>query len=301
MKKIILILIILVAINTVCAVPQIPVQVYGDITPTLTEEYPMSFKIEGIEYETGVVKDSKYGYEPLVLIPVDDPATAEKEGYEHGVDVVFVYINDVKVDEQTYPASVNRIDIALTEEQLNKIKGVSEKAPPEEELPAPRRGGAGCFSRWNCTEWSPCSVEGIQTRLCKDTGTCRRPDKVEEQVCTYIPPEIPEEKIPVIKEEVPEEEFIGFEEPPEKGGRALLILLLIVVIAGGLGFVFYEWEKSRRKLMQEMAGKKIEEPSLKRLRSYIEQTQQEGYTKEQIRQALLREGWSPSIIKQVLK
>jgi hypothetical protein len=292
MRKILLILIMLVAINIAYAVPQIPKQVYGNIIPDLPANYAMSFKIGGVEYETGTAYTT-YGYDPLVLVPVDDPATPAKEGYVDG-DIVFVYINNVKVAEHTYPASVNKIDITLTQAQVDEITGAQPGIPPV----ARRGGGAlpGCFERWNCSEWSPCGPEGIQTRICVDTGTCNRADKIEEQVCTYIPSGVTEEEIPA--EITTEEEFVGFEEP---GGRGLLVLLLVVIVAGGLGFVFYEWEKSHKKLTQEKTGKKLEDPSLQRLKSYVQMTLSEGYTKPQIRLALQKEGWSQDIINQVLK
>jgi hypothetical protein len=292
MRKILLILIMLVAINIAYAVPQIPKQVYGNIIPDLPANYAMSFKIGGVEYETGRAYTT-YGYDPLVLVPVDDPATPGKEGYVGG-DVVFVYINNVKVAEHTYPASVNKIDITLTQAQVNEITGAQPR------IPAPSGGGGGalpgCFERWNCTDWSPCGIEGIQTRSCVDTGTCNRPDKIEEQVCTYVPSGIIEGELPA--ETVTEGEYVGFEEP---GGRGLLVLLLVVIVAGGLGFVFYEWERSRKSLTKEKTGKKLEDQSLQRLKSYVQMTLGEGYTKPQIRQALQKEGWSQDIINQVLK
>jgi len=298
MKKIILILLFLVAISAVYAIPQIPRQVYGSISPELPEEYPMKFKIGGVLYETGTAELNRYGYQELVLVPVDDPDTpAEKEGYVHGEDTVFVYIKDVKVAEHTYPASVNRRDIELTQDQYNEIVGA---AAPVVETPAGGGGGGrrppGCFSVWdeNCTEWSPCIENGTQTRLCQDTGTCNKPAKIETRACTYIPPEITEEITEVIEEEL----------PPEEEERKLgiwLIMFLVILGAAGIGFVFYEWEKSHKKLRTEMKGKTLEDKSLERLKSYARQTMAEGYTENQVRQALLKEGWSQQIVNQALK
>ncbi len=31
---------------------------------------------------------------------------------------------------------------------------------------------SGCITKWECEEWSNCSLEGIQTRICEDTNKC---------------------------------------------------------------------------------------------------------------------------------
>ena len=50
----------------------------------------------------------------------------------------------------------------------------------------------GCTIKWNCTEWSECSPEGIQTRTCTNIGTC--PDSFstpeETRTCEYPTPQI---------------------------------------------------------------------------------------------------------------
>lgn len=47
----------------------------------------------------------------------------------------------------------------------------------------------GCSERWQCEEWSSCSIDGRQTRKCTDLNKCgttkKKPTTVKE--CTYIP------------------------------------------------------------------------------------------------------------------
>jgi len=72
-------------------------------------------------------------------------------------------------------------------------------------------GGGGppatCIVDWNCSEWSSCSPQGVQTRVCQEIrGPCQpgieEPEKPEEITeCTYV---IPEENVTFPEETVPE-------------------------------------------------------------------------------------------------
>ncbi len=67
--------------------------------------------------------------------------------------------------------------------------------------PAPSRAGkAGCSIKWNCTEWSECTENGTQTRICKDIA-CGLGNKTEIRSCNYTAPTLPEEIHPM--EEIP--------------------------------------------------------------------------------------------------
>jgi len=48
-------------------------------------------------------------------------------------------------------------------------------------------GGTGCIERWECTDWSACSIEGWKTRKCVDRNQCRteRNKPVEIVECDY--------------------------------------------------------------------------------------------------------------------
>ncbi len=47
----------------------------------------------------------------------------------------------------------------------------------------------GCQEEWYCTEWSECTIEGLQYRVCEDRNECgttiNKPPEVQE--CEYIP------------------------------------------------------------------------------------------------------------------
>ena len=154
---------------------------------------------------------------------------------------------------------------------------------------------SGCFTRWNCTEWSECTPAGVQSRICYDTGTCNEPEKVEYQQCIYIPPS-EEEEIP-IEEPTPEEEE---PEEPEKEFQWMWVIL-IFIIAGGFGVVFYEIERSRGHLEKEktMHHKEVHPNTYANLENYIRRTLEMGYTRPQVRQALIKEGWSPQILNKI--
>lgn len=291
--------IIIIAINIVEAVPQLPIQVYGDITPDLPQDYPIVFKISGVEYARGIAKES-YGYDPVILIPVDDPDTPDKEGYVTG-ETVDVCINDVLVDHQTYTKTIEKIDITLTQDQVNKITGkpaqVTAPAPPEEK-PAARRRRRGCSPKWNCTAWGPCTEEGIRTRICYDM-LCNLPPRTETESCVYTPAPTPEKPPEEIKEEIlPEEKPPEIEmKKVEKRFSTFLIILIIAAVSVGLFVVFYELKRSKRRLASEMLSREIPPETMQRLIDYIKMARAEGYSDEQLKQILLSEGWSESTLK----
>jgi hypothetical protein len=81
----------------------------------------------------------------------------------------------------------------------------------------------------------------------------------------------------------------------------IIITAIVLIIFGGIGFVIYEMKRSHTSLQQEKQQRTLEDQSLTRLQSYVQQTLQQGYTKEQIRQTLLREGWQKNIVNKVFK
>jgi hypothetical protein len=102
----------------------------------------------------------------------------------------------------------------------------------------------------------------------------------------------------------PEPEPEPESEAPEPAGfpwAAVIITIVILGILGGIGFVFYEMKRSHGALQQEKGQKTIEDQSIVRLQSYVRQTLQQGYNKDQIRQTLLNEGWSQNTINKVLR
>ncbi|GAG16976.1 unnamed protein product, partial [marine sediment metagenome] len=81
----------------------------------------------------------------------------------------------------------------------------------------------------------------------------------------------------------------------------VIIIVIVLAIFGGIGFVFYEMKRSHGALQQEKQQSTLQDQSFTRLQSYVKQTLEQGYTKEQIRQRLLNEGWSLNTVNQVLR
>ncbi|MBW2996230.1 hypothetical protein KY332_02910 [Candidatus Woesearchaeota archaeon] len=288
MKKLVLLL-IFVFIGTVYAQPQFPIQIYGDITPAISDGSEIRFEVDGLEVGSGEIMDNKYGDPPL-FIEVDDTATIEKEGYADG-DVVDVYIEDVKVDEITLEGNLVEKDITISGDDFDEVQKETTTADT-------RRGSVGtsiaCDPSWECSDWEEC-INGKQTRTCIDKWECGTDDGKPAEIQTCIEPAAAEPKIiPSIEEPLVIE---------EKGRAWIYIIITIIVLglAGGLGFVIYERERAHKSLQQEKQQPKLEDQSFIRLQSYVKQTLDQGYTREQIRAVLLREGWSQSVINKALK
>jgi SOS response regulatory protein OraA/RecX len=75
----------------------------------------------------------------------------------------------------------------------------------------------------------------------------------------------------------------------------------VLILLGGFGFVFYEVEHSRRNLEAEKTTHHalVGESTYANLESYIRRTLDMGYSRQQIMQAMLQEGWSQAIINKV--
>ena len=143
-------------------------------------------------------------------------------------------------------------------------------AMPPAAPPVPSGGARpGCPPIWNCTEWSECSPEGIQTRFCIDTGPCNFANRTQTQSCEYIPEEVmpkiiepeivPEEEI--IEEEIEEiiEKPIIEERPPveekERKWLAYLFIVLAVLILCGISAGYYAvraYSLKQARLLEEI-------------------------------------------------
>ena len=269
--------------------PVLPVQVYGNITPILPDGHVIYFKIADFEYASSNIENSNFGYEPLLFLPADDLGTmSDKEGYSIAEDdLVEIYINSVKVKELANLTSPQEIIITLTTSQYNQIIGTAPTTTQTTTSKKKKSGGGGCFYRWTCGDWQPCLPNGTQIRYCTNNGTCQPKEKTMAQTCTY------KQYVPTTQEtptEIPE---------PEKSLAWLLYVIIGIVIAGGIGFVIYEKERSHKSLQTEMKQPQIQQKSYQNLRDYVKNTKKVGYTNQQIRQELLKEGWSPKILKNI--
>ena len=143
----------------------------------------------------------------------------------------------------------------------------------------------------------------MQTRTCVNVGTCKviRPTKIETRECTIDVPEPVIEAPPVIDtaEPTPEAEM---QEEETKSRSWIVYTILFIIVFGGIGFAFYEIQKSRKHVEAEkqMHHEKLDERTYTNLENYARNTMQMGYTKEQIRKAMISEGWNPDIANEVL-
>ena len=292
MRKIIYFVIFVFCISLAYAIPPFPMQIYGDVTGDVPEGVEITFEVDGIEIGSGEIKEDKYGYDPVVLIDMDDPATSEIEGYSEG-DVVEVYIEEIKVDEITLEGTdYAKSDITVPTEKVERIKAEVQRTATT------TGGGSGitpreeCVPEWDCSDWSDCA-EGAQTRVCVDLLECGIEEGMPAETKTCVKTAEPQ----VAPVEIPE---VTFEERSYTWAYIILIIIILGIL-GGAGFVLYERERAHGALHQEKQQKTLDQQSFTRLQSYAKQMLEQGYAKNQIKQELLREGWSPNVVNRVIR
>ncbi|MEE9525532.1 MAG: hypothetical protein V3V78_02895, partial [Candidatus Woesearchaeota archaeon] len=162
-----------------------------------------------------------------------------------------------------------------------------------------RRGTSiACDPTWECTDWSSC-INGQYTRTCTDKWNCGDTSgKPSETITCIIPEPEPESTLPPV-EEVP----LVFEEAKPKGTALIYIIISVVALglAVGAGFVFYERERAHTALQHEKSQPVIKDESLIKLQSYVNQMLEQRYSRVQIREALIKEGWKLRVVNQVMK
>lgn len=90
--------------STVLAVPQFPMQFYGQATiggVPAPDGSLIEAKIGGVVYASTTVKDGRYGYDPIFLVPADDPDTPEKEGGVE-LDIIEFFIGDARIGTASF-------------------------------------------------------------------------------------------------------------------------------------------------------------------------------------------------------
>jgi len=140
--------------------------------------------------------------------------------YERGLNTI--------VAEETSPGEEWKCSVTLNDGIENSTTlesssiSVLEKKKPKEEVeeevkPRARRP-RGCFERWNCTEWGPC-INGTQTRICYDIGTCNRSPRTETRSCV-----IPQKPAPKPELKIKKEKPL----PPAKPCKPPIIILILI-------------------------------------------------------------------------
>ena len=297
MKRIIFALMFVLCISFAYAQPAIPTQVYGTVDKDVPDGTLIEFKIGEEVVASGTIKDNAYGYDPLIFIPRDDPFTTAIEGYSEG-DTIDIYIAEKEVGETELEGDdVVEIDLTISESTQSSASSSGTGSSG-----TGSSSGGECEPTWECSDWDYCSA-GIQTRVCIDKWDCGdesdKPDEIRECAEAEILDEAePEIIMPPVYEEPRE---ITVEETGGLGWVYIIIALIVLGGLGGLGFIIFEKKRAHLSLHQEKQHHKLEDQSMQRLQSYVKQTLEQGYTKAQVKQALLNEGWSPRLVNNVIK
>jgi hypothetical protein len=130
--------------------------------------------------------------------------------------------------------------------------------------PAPSQAGGGgggggggvsaaCIENWSCTDWTPCSVAGMQTRSCTDVNSCNTTAQKPETTrnCTYLAPaEKAEEKKPVKKIEEVEKPAM----PVQPCALDWLLVVIAALFLAYFSYLIYKWYKEEKKLFLWVAA-----------------------------------------------
>jgi len=168
MKKVLLLLVLVLAIP-VAAQPLVEFhQFYGDAIDTL-DDWEIQAHVNENVYVTKI-KEGEYGYSPLFLV-----------GKGNDGDEITFYIKTRQVDK------VDFIEGGVTELDLEYKKAPGEVLKkPKKKPPTPSVSKMDCFDDWFCQPYGVC-IGGTQTRVCveNDYPDCelKMPRPSEEQAC----------------------------------------------------------------------------------------------------------------------
>ena len=108
-----------------------------------------------------------------------------------------------------------------------------EPTPTEEPLQPRISGGGHCVTKWECTNWTDCSVSGKQYRTCIYNKNWCKPTyskPTENQTCDYVAPSVEKEPINETEVETPVPEEIIAPEPLKTINGLYVILAIVGVI-----------------------------------------------------------------------
>ncbi len=162
---------------------------------------------------------------------------------------------------------------------------------PGEEIRCPTDCvGEVCTPNWSCSAWSEC-IDGLQNRTCVDLNNCGTPvgKPVETRACEEMTQSTPEPLGPESYEEV------------ERTGTPNHTNLLLISIAAILSFsiVFiYIFKKSGR---ESNIVEKYPPEAMERLRNYVQENLNKGYSAEQLKNSLISAGWDERVVDEILR
>lgn len=160
-------------------------------------------------------------------------------------------------------------------------------------------GNVSCSYQWQCTPWGACSA-GQKMRSCQRTDDCdaqltrKEVDRVitvpaEERKECVPPVSVP--AAPPLQAQPPPSPPVPprVEQPQKLAWYAWALPAVALVLAIG-GFFFYRWKKTR-----------LPEESKRQLSSYVQRHLQQGQSKEEIEDNLIRGGWGKKPVEKFLK
>ena len=196
MKRLIWILVFLLSIVLVAAFPPIGHQFYGSIAWSSSEiDFYVVEQNLDFYYNTGT---SEYGYDPIVMVPADDPDTVDIEGAEDS-DTLEIYIDGGYVGDYIFEIEgITNLDfttqptIVDDDDDDGGSSGNDGGGEYFTTSTSGGYGGGGCNHYWRCGDWGECnwvSNQGLQTRDCEYEGTCSEANAYPplSQECEYVP------------------------------------------------------------------------------------------------------------------
>ena len=157
-----------------------------------------------------------------------------------------------------------------------------------------------CTENWQCSEWDDC-INNYQTRVCIDTKNCgtilNKP--VERQDCVTgitVPPII----APPTTEYVPPAyPATTLQKPSVFKGTDIALIVGIIAVGAAIAAVIFFIKKAIKK--PAIYHSYPQQSHAEKLKPLIEDAKKKGYTKEQIKKALLNKGWPESAVDWALK
>jgi len=173
-----------------------------------------------------------------------------------------------------------------------------------------------CLEKWKCTDWTPsaCPVSGRQTRFCKDTRNCGTDllMPAAKRNCDYLGVEGED---PSCGDGVQNQDETGVDcggpceaciqmSPLTTESWDPVIYLSVIIAAAFIliGVVVVSLYEKNLEIQGPAQEKQniYDNPTLNRLANYIIQALSIGYSKEQVRQILIKQGWEERLVDYVM-
>ncbi|MFC1999232.1 fibronectin type III domain-containing protein [Chloroflexota bacterium] len=155
------ILVALLPSSSVLAVPQIPMQLYGNVTvggSAAPDGLQVEARIGGTTYLDSTTRDGSYGYfDPFFIVPADDPDTPGKEGGVAGETVVLYVAGQMAADAEFVNGGSVELDLEVA-------SAPSPSAPANLVRTTPAGDNTPTFT-WDTPVQAPAGVASYQVKM----------------------------------------------------------------------------------------------------------------------------------------